>query len=507
MSKPESVIEIGATGIRLLVAEFTLESKRNILDRSEMPIAIGRDVFIEGVISRETLIQILKILKRFSEQLKGWGISPEETEVIATSSFREAKNRDPVLDRIYSSTGFKVRVIDGIEENRLTYIAVNDCLKEATVEKNLDSVILEVSGGSTEMMLMKKGKMAGAHSLKLGFARFERMQYSSRSFDDMNRYVAEFIQNTKGSLESELNLADVKQFIALGSVLNIAAINIGKPISTFLWEIRKKDFEKFADEIQTYSIDELVAKYRISYSEAQTMHLSLLIYKMFIKLTNVKSIIVPETNIREGLIIDRNSESNIELNKEFNDQVIASASNILRKYHGDQKHAEFVRSLSLKIFDSLKSVVFLDEHSRMLIQVAAILHDIGIFIRLDQHNIHGEYIIKNSEIFGLSKIENTIISQIAKYHRGKKSPQDSESFQNLPRAERMTILKLTAIIRVADALDRSHCQKFSDLSFSISNDTFTIRTKNQHNTSLEKVALSQKGDFFESVFGLKIVLL
>ena len=139
--------------------------------------------------------------------------------------------------------------------------------------------------------------------------------------------------------------------------------------------------------------------------------------------------------------------------------------------------------------------------------VAAILHDIGIFIRLDQHNLHGEYIIKNSEIFGLSKTENTIISLIAKYHRGKKSPQDSEQFQNLPRTERMIILKLTAILRVADALDRGHGQKLSDISFNLSNDALTIKTKNHQNISLERLAILQKGDFFESVFGLKIILI
>ena len=148
MSTPEAVIEIGATGVRLLVAEITSDRKRNTLDRSELPVSIGKDVFNDGVISRETLIQLLKILKRFTEQLKGWGITAEHTTVIATSSFREAKNRDPVLDRIFTSTGFRVNVIDGIEENRLTYIAVNECLKDAPLEKKEDTVNFSVSSFS-----------------------------------------------------------------------------------------------------------------------------------------------------------------------------------------------------------------------------------------------------------------------------------------------------------------------------------------------------------------------
>lgn len=507
MSAPEAVIEIGSTGVRLLVAEITADRKRNTLDRSEMPVAIGRDVFNDGIISRDTLLQILKILKRFSEQLAGWGIPPSHTTIIATSSFREAKNRDPVLDRIFTTTGFRVKVIDGIEENRLTYIAVNECLKEGPLVKTENTVILDVSGGSTEMMLMKKGKMAGAHSLKLGSARFDKMSQNSNSYDDMKRYVAEFIQNTKGSLDSELNLAEVKQFIAVGPDATIAALHIGKPVSTFLWSINRKDFEEFTDEIQELSIDELTARFKIPYNDAQTLHVSLLIYRMFINLTNVETIIIPETNIRDGIIIDRTSSSSDELKNEFSDQIIASASNLLRKYHGDEEHADYVASISLNIFDTMKKVISLDNRSRLLLEVAAVLHDIGIFIRMDKHNLHSEYIIKNSEIFGLSKLENTIVSQIAKYHRGKDSPQDNEQFQILPRSERMTILKLTAILRVADALDRGHGQKLSDLSYQLTDDALMIKTKSRHNVSLERMALTQKGDLFESVFGLKIILL
>ena len=118
MATPEAVIEIGSTGVRLLVAEFTQERKRNILDRSEMPVSLGRDVFTSGSISRETQTQILHILQRFKEQLVAWSIAPAETTVIATSAFREAKNKDPVMDKILLATGFRVKVIDGIEENR-----------------------------------------------------------------------------------------------------------------------------------------------------------------------------------------------------------------------------------------------------------------------------------------------------------------------------------------------------------------------------------------------------
>lgn len=510
MGTPEAVIEIGSTGVRLLVAEFTSDGKHNVLDRSEMPLSLGKDVFTKGIISRETQSSCVHILLRYREQLAGWGIEPSQTIVIATAAFRESKNKDPVMDKILSATGFRVSVIDGIEENRLMYLAVNHRLSEESAKvRSEDTVILEVGGGSTEMMLMKKGKMVGAHSLRLGTVRLEpQIRANAGSLDNIQRYIEDFIQNTKGSLESELDLSNVQQFIAVGADASLAAINIGKPISTWLWKISRQDFDDFVAEIQEYTPEECVARFKISYNDAQTMHISLLIYKMFIHLTNVQTIIVPETNIRDGVIISRMELPNLELKKEFYQQIIASAISLLRKYHCDERHADFVRKISLKLYDCLQTELSLDdERSRMLLEVAAILHDIGIFIRLDDHNLHSEYIIQNSEIFGLGKRENKIVSQIAHYHRGKNMPQDSEQFQILERTDRMIILKLTAILRIADAMDRGHSQILQDISFNLKKDSLTILTKGIKNLALEKVALNEKGDLFESVFGYKIVLL
>ena len=333
------------------------------------------------------------------------------------------------------------------------------------------------------------------------------MRNQGSSYSDIQRYVQESINNTKGSLESELDVSEVKQFIAIGSDMTLAALLVGRPISTFLWEIKKDDFGAFVKQIQNYSVDECVARFKISYSEAETLHVSLLIYNMFLQLTKAEKIIVPETNIRNGLVFSKDSIQNEELQKEFDSQIIASARNLLRKYHGDEKHAECVRMVSTKLFDAFKDEIGLGDHERTLLETAAILHDIGSFIRYDNHNLHSNYIIKNSEIFGLSRNDNKIVAEIAKYHKGSSVPQDDESYQMMSRPDRMTILKLTAIIRIADALDRGHIQKFNDFSIKVQQNSIVIHTKKSNNTILEKIALSEKSGMFESVFGYKVILL
>ncbi len=508
MIQPQAVIEIGSTGVRLLVAELSEDNKRTILDRSDMPLALGRDVFTSGTISLDTQSQCLHILNRFAEQLAGWGITRQNTTVIATSAVREANNRDPFVDRIKIKTGFTVRVIDGIEENRLMYIAVRECLKGETKRVlQSNSVILEIAGGSTEIMLMEKGRMAGAHALRLGTVIIEQKRLSMMgTMDDARRYIEEFISNTKTIIDSELTLGKVQQFIAVGSDMRLASLFAGKPISPFLWQIKREDFNRFVDEVQEYSLEECIARFKLSYSDAETFQVSLLAYRMFIDLTRVQTILVPETSIREGLLISKSTQPNEELQKEFTQQIAASARILLRKYHGDEAHAEYVKNVCLKLFDALSEEIALDEKARLLLEISAILHDIGMFIRAVDHNVHSQYIILHSEIFGLTRDDTALIGQIVRYHRGHALPQDDSGFKLLPRNLRLTILKLTSLLRIADALDRAHRQRLTNLTFSTTQDTLTIRTQNAQNLALEKLALEEKGDLFENVFGYKIVL-
>lgn len=517
MQSPQAVIEIGSTGIRLLIAEIVdsnslslkSQKQRNILDRSEVSVNLGRDVFTTGSISRETLISCINILNRFAEQISAWGIKKEETTVVATSAVREAVNRDPFVDRIKVKTGFTIRVIDGIEENRLMYIAVSECLKDENVSvRQSNSIILDITGGATEMMLMEKGQMAGAHSLRLGTVIIEQQIKSMLgTMEDAQRFVEEFIRNTKNSLNSEINLDKIKQFIALGTNMKIAAIFAGKPISPFLWEIDRDDFIKFVDKLLHYTLEEVTARFKIRYNDAQEFQISLLTYKGFLEVTKVNTIIVPDTTLREGVIYSQMDKNNEELQQEFNAQITASANNLLRKYQGDEKHAECVRQICLKLYDALEEELEKDNHMRMLLEVSAILHDIGMFIRAKDHNIHSSYIILNSEIFGLSHDDVALIAAIAKFHKGTRFPHEDAAVRLLSRSSRMTILKLSAILRLADALDRSHRQTLKNFTLGISQDTVTIRAKNHSNITLEQLAVKEKGDLFESVFGYKIVLI
>ena len=168
-----AIIEIGSTGIRLNVAEVYSDANSSgawqVLDRAVRPVALGRDVFTSGVLSRESILECLSVLQNYRELLSGWGISDNNIHVIATSALRAARNRDVFIDRIQQETGFKLSIVEGIEENRLMYLAVRFSLKQdLPLFWKANSMIIEIGGGSTEIMLLRRGQMVAAHSLKMG---------------------------------------------------------------------------------------------------------------------------------------------------------------------------------------------------------------------------------------------------------------------------------------------------------------------------------------------------
>ena len=177
-----------------------------------------------------------------------------------------------------------------------------------------------------------------------------------------------------------------------------------------------------------------------------------------------------------------------------------------RRYKIDEHHAESVRVISLNLFDSLKDELGLAPEGRIILEVAAILHDIGVFIGVDDHHLHSSYIIGNSDIFGLSRDQIDMISQISYGHRSKTSPRDLPHFAKQDRESRVTVLKLTALLKIADALDRGHGQKIQGFTIDFHADTLIIRCAGTPSLTLEQRALEAKATLFEAVFGYKVVL-
>ena len=504
--RPVAVIDMGSSAIRLVVAELDTEGSWRRLDRAERPVPLGKDVFLSGQLGPETVRQAIKILAGFRELIRGWQIPESNVRVIATSAIREARNRDTFIDRVFTRTGFRVEIVEGIEENHLTYLAVQHTLR-AQKQKfaRSSTMILEVGGGTTELMMLKQGKVVAAHSLRLGTVRIEQQVLATGELGaQMREYLRESVRVTTEILDAELPLKKVHLFLAVGGDARLAAIAAGSTKDNRFAVIRKADFEALLDRLQKMSRDEIVRELGITYNEADGLVPALFIYQLFLDATSATEMVVPDVSIREGVLVEFATGTDPAVERELYSQVVASAMSLGRKYHFDEQHAVHVSRLSLQLFDQLQSEHGMDEHSRMVLEVGAILHDIGNYIRSSGHHKHGQYIVANSEIFGLSRPDILVVSHLVRYHRKALPSAAHVSYAALRRENRVRVLKLAAILRVADALDRGHSQRIASVRVERQEENLLLHCEHRGDITISRNGMAHKANLFEDVFGYKV---
>ena len=503
-----AIIEIGSTGIRLHVAEIYPNGGWQVLDRAARPASLGRDVFTTGVISRESILECLSVLQSYRELLTGWGITDSNIHAIATSALRAARNRDVFIDRVQQETGFNLSIVEGIEENRLMYLAVRFALKQdLPLFWRANSMIIEIGGGSTEIMLLRRGQMVAAHSLKMGTIIIDK--HSRHSFGTgifYERYLNENIRNTLGLLNLEMDFAHVRTMVAAGGDARLLADKIGKDLNENCRIIEREEFIKFVEKIRNFSIEDCIHQFGISYADAEGLVPGLLVLKLFLERTGAANVAVPHVTIRDGYLVDLASGVDSALQGEFFSQIIASAVNLGRKYHFDEAHGRHVANHCLVIFDALEKEHGMNRRHRIMLETAAILHDVGTYIKASGHQKHGQYIVVNSEIFGLHQDELGIVANVINCHRGDPPSQSDIEFMKLQREERVLVLKMGSILRVADALDRGHTQQIKKISVERRLETVVLHVDKAYDLSLEQMGIEEKGGMFQDVFGYKVIL-
>jgi exopolyphosphatase/guanosine-5'-triphosphate,3'-diphosphate pyrophosphatase len=503
-----AIIEIGSTGIRLHVAEIHGDGVWKVLDRAVRPVGLGRDVFTTGVLSRESVLECLTVLQNYKELLAGWSIEDENIHLIATSALRAARNRDVFIDRVHQETGFQLVIIEGIEENRLIYLAVRFALKQdIPLFWRANSMIIDIGGGSTEIMLLRRGQMVAAHSLKLGTIIID--QHSRHGLGAgifYERFLNENIKNTLGLLNMEMDLAYVRTIVASGNDAKIAADQAGKQLNENCKIITREDFLKFSEKVRNYTIDDCINQFNISYVEAEVLIPGLLVLKLFLERSGAANIAVPLVTIRDGYLVDLSSGVDASLQDEFFSQVIASALNLGRKFHFDEAHSRHVALHCMSLFDALTKEHGMTRRHRIMLEIAAILHDVGTYIRSSGHQKHGQYIVANSEIFGLHHDELMIIANVINYHRGDPPTSSDIEYIKLQREERILVLKMASILRIADALDRGHSQQIKKINIERRQETIVLHVDRAYDLSLELMGIEEKGKMFQDVFGYKVIL-
>jgi len=495
---------MGASALRLVVAEMSPEGPPRVLEEASRAVALGKDAFTSGRLGAPTIEAALRALEGFRRIMDSYGVVGYRA--VATSAVREALNRDTFLDRVKMRTGIDVEVIDGSEENRLTYMAVREALRDDETLGGADSLLVEVGGGSADISFLRQGAPVYSGTYALGAIRMRQNLASWHgSHEQRVRLFRRHVQNIVEDIRREMPLRAARQFVALGGDARFTADQtVGEARDRRVRHVDREPFLAFCEETAALDDDQLVERYRLPQARVESLAPALLVYQELLLETQATRVLVPEATLRAGLLLDMVRTAEGHGIEDFSKQVLASAAALGEKYRYDEAHARHVAHLATRLFDELRSEHGLGERARLILEVAALLHDIGAFVSLRGHHKHGQYVLSAAEIFGLSREDMAVISNVARYHR-RASPNKSHlPSMALDSETRVLVNKLAAILRVTNALDADHLQKVRDVRMLKAGDQWVLEVDGAGDLTIERLAALARADLLTEVFGHKV---
>jgi len=282
---------------------------------------------------------------------------------------------------------------------------------------------------------------------------------------------------------------------------------VGRPLGADRLEaVSAEALGKLLDRCRPLTADELARSYQLPYTDAETITPALLVYQVLLEATRAKRMIVTDVSMRDGLLLELARDAAGTKDDAAYREIIQSAQGIAQKYQVDVSHAEQTRSLAVQLFDQLAGEHRLAERHRLLLEVAAILHEIGTFVASRAHHKHSFYLIANSEIVGLTQDELAVVANVARYHRRSRPKPSHLDYISLPRERRMIVNKLAALLRVAESLDSSRTQQIQTLRSRIDGNGLVILVKASGDYTLERRALADAADMMLDIYGLDVRL-
>jgi exopolyphosphatase/guanosine-5'-triphosphate,3'-diphosphate pyrophosphatase len=501
-----AVLDMGASAIRLAIAEIVPGARPRIIEEASKGVLLGRDTFSLGAIRSQTLDAAISALTGFRQIMDGYGVG--EVRAVATSAVREARNGEMFLDRIQARTGVTFDIINEAEESRMVFLAVRDALKRQAAFRGARTLLAEVGGGSTSLTLLRRGEPNRSGVYALGAVRLRQQLDLRRHGPEiqlalLRRYVANVIEE----IRLEIPLSRITHVIAIGGDVRFCASQISDGDNdTHDWEIPRERFLAFCDEVERLDEDGLVERFRLPAVEAETLGPALLVYRALLSETAAQKVVVSDASLRGGMLLDFMDPGGRLSVEDFERQVLASAESLGQRYRWDRDHGHHVAVLATRLFDELREEHRLGDRERLLLKVAALLHDVGIYVSLRAHHKHSQYILSASQIFGLSDEETAIVSNLARYHR-RGTPQRSHiPYVALNRQDRLLVNKLSAILRIANALDAEHAQKVRDLRIVRIGSTWLLELQGTGDLTMERLAATARADMFVETFGRQLVV-
>lgn len=501
-SRLATALHIGASSVSMIIAEREENGTLTPIDFLEQPAPLAQDVFGGNVVSNSTTERIVSIIRGYQETLAELGLDPHNfTRAVATNVLHEATNHEAVLNRIRIACGLPVSMIDDGEMTRLIYLKTRRRIQHLPAMSQRTALVVHVGPGNTRALLFQEGLITRYTSYRMGTHRTrEAVEASHAEGSSLLRVIREHTSGNLGQLRFDFSDVTIEGLVLIGYEIQSVASFVTKNNEA----ASLKRFREFTQETAALSDLEAVKRFQLDYQTAEALVPALEINLAIAETLNLKEVHIPVSEYEQGLLHDLLASR--ELTDTFAVEVLRSARILSEKYQSDTTHGEHVGRLCEHFLKNLQDLHNLTEHDALLLQVAAILHEVGNYVSPRAHHKHSEYIILNSEIFGLDRIDVTTVALVSRYHRHSGPRLDHPAYAALSVDDRIRVCKLSAILRVADALERTHAQRVAKIEITRTSTKLRIRLPGMDDAAVERLAMDSKADLFEQVFGLTVVI-
>ena len=501
-----AAVDIGSNSVRMLAAETAPGRATRILAADRQVTRLGAGVFLDGRIPPDAIDLVCETLARMAQTYRKLDVIG--VRAVATSAVRDAGNQQEFLERASEALGTPVETISGQEEARLIQLGV----EARWPQPGKRVLIVDVGGGSAEIILGESGALSEAFSKPLGAVRLTEVFLKNDppaplDLHRMNEYIEEKLATPARRIgPGPFDRAIATSATAAAIVCAINRVRRSRRDEADRLKASVSQIRKFYREVCQRDLAARRKILGIGPKRAELIIAGTAVFLRALELFHQPALHYSAAGVRDGIIADLVARGvGRELSMLSRDQRRA-VEQMARRYGVQVTHARKVGDLAHRLFESLQSLHKLPPAFGKLLEAAAYLHDIGHYVSDTAHHKHSYYLVINSDLPGFTDTERQMIALLCRYHRRTMPVSRHSPFQTLDPESRRAILLLTPLLRIADSLDRSHEQRVSDLQIQLRNASVAIALESGQDTDLEMWAAERVAQSFRETYQLPLTL-
>lgn len=501
-----AAIDAGSNAMRLVIAQPLSSHSYRVLKNERAALRLGARVFTEREFASQTLEQAVEVFRRFKSRMNQHDV--QRYRAVATSATREARNRQALVERVFRATGIRLEVIDGFEEARLIRRAVAAELAGRAAPR----LIVDLGGGSMQLSLLRGGVLERSASLSLGTVRLmEKFKVAEALSGEQIRCIQERVNTQLRRFVPEMAEA-VTSLPALSAALcggNAEALALLAPgraaqgVPTLDFTALRRKLRR----ISSLSVAERIRAFQVRQDRAEVMAIAAAVFVALGAAWNLRRALVPGVGVKEGALHEvLDSMWGQDLAGARQQDLLFVTRRFAANLGYDAPHCEKVGALAVSLFDQLQPLHRMGREMRMILQLSALLHDIGHAIGREDHHKVGEFLVRHGEIPGLNAFERNMIACLVRYHSEAGPQTDHKIFASLAAPEKRQVLMLVALLRIADRLDGNHLQSVSQVTARLAAGKIRLALRMKRASELIRWNVSRGNKLFEEQFGRKLAV-